>query len=76
MKKTKKAKKEKKIAPVAANIGQGDKLARGAIKATFNMPLVTRKKWDDVFADFDPEKFKKEGMPPVESQGKEINKRG
>ena len=71
MKKTKKA---KKIASVAANIGTGDKLASGAIRARFYMPVgVSQKKWDNAFKDFDPETFE---MPKAETGAKEIVKRG
>lgn len=67
-------KKNKKIASVAANIGKGDKLASGAIRAAFNMPVgVSQKKWDNAFKDFNPKTFE---MPKIEPGEKEINKRG
>lgn len=35
----------------------GDVLARGGVRATFNPAEgVTQKKWDDIFADYTPEK--------------------
>ena len=39
--------------------GSGDKLARGAVKASYltTEKKITQKKWDDMFGDFDPEKF-------------------
>jgi hypothetical protein len=53
--------------------GAGDKLARGAVKATYLVSenLMTQKKWDDIFGDFDPEEFKKNGMPKVAGEKKE-----
>ena len=52
--------------------GSGDKLARGAVKASY---LTTEKKisaktWDDIFKDFDAEKFQREGMPKVKGTPK------
>ena len=40
--------------------GSGDKLARGFHSATFPPAggEVSQKKWDDIFRDFDPEKYK------------------
>jgi len=58
MKKTKKAKRTKKIAPVAIDIGKGDKLASGAIRATFRMPSVDQKTWNKIF-NKKPEPVKK-----------------
>ena len=53
--------------------GAGDKLARGAVKASYLVSenRMTQKKWDDIFGDFDPEKFKKTGMPKVVGEKKE-----
>jgi hypothetical protein len=41
--------------------GAGDKLARGAVRASYltTEKKITEKKWDSMFADFDPEAFKK-----------------
>jgi hypothetical protein len=40
--------------------GSGDKLARGAARATYSTTEggVTDKKWDDIFEGYDPEAFK------------------
>ena len=53
---------------MAKGAGSGDKLARGAIKASFTTTEggVSQKKWDDMFKDYDPDKFRKDGMPKVE----------
>jgi hypothetical protein len=51
--------------------GSGDKLARGAIKATYLVSedkRISQKKWDEMFEGFDPEKFKKDGMPKVKGE--------
>jgi hypothetical protein len=56
--------------------GSGDKLARGASKASYIVTedkRVSQEKWDDMFKDFDPEKFKKEGMPKVKGTPKTTN---
>ena len=39
----------------------GDALARGQRKAQFPPAKTTQDKWNDAFADFDPEKFKADG---------------
>jgi hypothetical protein len=50
--------------------GSGDKLARGAISATFTTTEggISQKKWDDMFKDYDPERFAKEGTPKVKGE--------
>lgn len=56
---------------MAHSAGSGDKLARGAVRATFlvrDEKTISQKKWDAMFEDFDPEKFKKEGMPKVKGK--------
>ena len=56
--------------------GSGDKLARGANKASYLVSedkRISQKKWDEMFGDFDPEKFKKEGMPKVKGIPKTSN---
>lgn len=55
--------------------GSGDRLARGAHSATYlsTEKPITQKAWDDIFADFDPEKFKKEGMPKAKGKKAEKN---
>lgn len=55
--------------------GSGDKLARGAVKASYltTEKKITQKKWDDMFGDFDPEKFQREGMPKVKGTPKTSN---
>jgi len=60
---------------MAKGAGSGDRLARGAVSATYTTTEggVSDKKWDAMFADFDPEKFKKEGMPKLEGP-KETNR--
>lgn len=52
--------------------GSGDRLARGAVSASYltTEKPITKKKWDDMFKDFDPEKFQKEGMPKVKGTPK------
>ncbi len=47
IRKTKKEKREPKS--VAADIGKGDKLASGAIRATFSMPQVNQRTWNKIF---------------------------
>jgi len=61
---------------MAKGAGSGDKLARGAIRATYTTTEggVSNKKWDDMFADYDPERFKKNGLPKVEGGEKELMK--
>jgi hypothetical protein len=54
--------------------GGGDQLARGATRVQFKPAETTEEKWNDAFADFDPEKFKREGMPKVEGVAKEYKK--
>lgn len=58
--------------------GAGDKLARGAIKASFQTTEgnIKQSAWDKMFKDFDPEKFKREPNkssvrknPDVETSG-------
>lgn len=57
------------------NVGAGDKLARGSIRAQFTPNIsVPDKKWDAAFDDFDPKKFQKEGMPKVEGGQKELSR--
>jgi hypothetical protein len=57
------------------NAGAGDKLARGAVKASYlaSEQSISQKKWDSIFGDFDPETFK---MPDAKKlgQAKETNK--
>lgn len=55
--------------------GSGDKLARGAVKASYltTEKKISQEKWDEMFGDFDPEKFKKEGMPKVKGDPKKSN---
>jgi hypothetical protein len=40
--------------------GSGDRLARGAVKASYltTEKTITDKKWNDIFDGFDPEAFK------------------
>jgi hypothetical protein len=61
---------------MAKGAGSGDKLARGAIRATYTTTEggVTDKKWEEMFGDFDPDKFKKDGLPVVEGGEKELMK--
>ena len=56
--------------------GSGDKLARGARKASYLVAedkRISQEKWDRMFNDFDPEKFKKEGLPKVKGTPAETN---
>jgi hypothetical protein len=50
---------------MAHGAGSGDKLARGAVKASYltTEKAITQKKWASMFEGFDPEEFKKNGMP-------------
>ena len=58
-----------------SNAGSGDRLARGAASAQFSPAEgVSKERWSEIFDNFDPEKFKKEGLPKVEGGEKEINK--
>lgn len=43
-------------------LGSGDKLARGAVKASYSTTEggITEDKWAEAFGEFDPEKFKNE----------------
>jgi hypothetical protein len=43
-------------------LGSGDKLARGAVRASYSATdgRVTEDKWAEAFGEFDPEKFKNE----------------
>jgi len=57
--------------------GGGDKLARGAVRATFltnESNKITQSAWDKAFNDFEPEQFKKEGMPKVKGTAREISR--
>jgi len=47
---------------MSKGIGFGDKLARGAARATYSTTEggITQDKWAEAFGDFDPEKFKNE----------------
>ena len=47
---------------MSKNIGYGDKLARGAVKATYPATEggVSADKWAQAFDDFDAEKFQSE----------------
>ncbi len=51
------------------NAGNGDRLASGrSQKATYLVAegkRISQKDWDTMFEGFDPEKFKKEGLPKV-----------
>jgi hypothetical protein len=47
---------------MSKGVGSGDKLARGAVRANFSTTDggVSQEKWNDIFADYDPEKYKAE----------------
>lgn len=47
---------------MSTGIGSGDKLARGAVRATYSTTEggVTQDKWAQAFNDYDAEKFKNE----------------
>lgn len=55
--------------------GSGDRLARGAVSASYltTEKKISDKKWDDIFKDFDPEKFQRDGMPKVKGTPKTSN---
>ena len=56
---------------MAHSAGSGDALARGAIRVTYTVrdeKTISQKKWDEMFKDFDAEKFKKEGLPKVKGE--------
>ena len=62
---------------MAHNVGSGDKLARGAVRATYMVRdevSISDKKWKEMFGDFDPAAFKA-GKPSVVSGTKETTKR-
>ena len=61
---------------MAKNVGSGDVLARGGIRARFGPPerKMTDKQFDAMFEGFDPEKFKKNGLPKVAGDKKETNR--
>jgi hypothetical protein len=53
---------------MAHSAGSGDTLARGAIRAVYTVrdeKTITQKKWDEMFGDFDPDKFRKDGTSKV-----------
>ena len=53
-------------------LGSGDKLARGAVSATYltTEKAITEKRWNAMFEDFDPEAFqKKENASRVKVEG-------
>lgn len=48
----------------------GDVLARGGAKASFSQGKnVTRERWDDIFKDFDPEKYRRDAGPSSSGDG-------
>ena len=53
--------------------GSGDRLARGQVRASFlvSEEKITEDKWKKAFDDFNPEEFKKTGMPKVAGEKKE-----
>ena len=58
-------------------LNSGDKLARGAIRATYSSTekKVSDEKWNDIFNDFDPKKFAAEpnkSMQRNESETTEV----
>ena len=58
---------------MAHTLGSGDRLARGAVKASFTVrdsKTISDAKWSEMFDDFDPKKFRKEGMPKSDGSGK------
>ncbi len=57
--------------------GSGDKLARGAVRASYltTEKKISQKKWDAMFEDFDPEAFKNSESQKSVSGEKEINTR-
>lgn len=52
--------------------GSGDKLARGAVRATYTVTEggITEDKWAGAFGDYDPERFKN---APNQSQVRSSN---
>jgi hypothetical protein len=61
---------------MAHGLGSGDRLARGAVSASYltTEKKISDKKWSEMFDDFDPEEFKKTGMPKMEGVAKERRK--
>ena len=57
-----------------ANSGSGDRLASGAPRATFMPPVVSQKRWDDTFGDFDPEEYRKKADMQKSEGTEEIGK--
>jgi hypothetical protein len=47
---------------MSKGVGSGDRLARGAVRATYTTTEggITDDKWAKAFGDFDPEKFQNE----------------
>ena len=62
---------------MAHTLGSGDVLARGAVRASYltTEKKITDEKWAEMFDDFDPEEFKKKGLPKMESTGKDISRK-
>jgi hypothetical protein len=59
---------------MSKNVGAGDRLARGAVRATYSTTetKISQESWDAMFADFDPETFE---MPKSDGTGeKETSK--
>ena len=54
-----------------ARLNGGDKLASGAVKATFGpVEKVSDKKWAEAFDDFNPEEYRRNALlPPVRNAG-------
>ncbi len=62
---------------MAHGLGSGDRLARGAVSASYltTEKKITDAKWDAMFDDFNPEEFAKNGLPKMEAVGeKEISR--
>ena len=55
---------------MAHGYGSGDKLARGAVSASYltTEKKITDKKWNDIFGDFDPEAFQKKEPAKMEGE--------
>ena len=62
---------------MSKNVGYGDKLARGAVRATYPATEggISADKWAQAFDDFDLEKFKN-GPTPTDPDAKKANSSG
>lgn len=62
---------------MAHGAGSGDKLARGAVKASYltTEKAISQKKWDSMFEGFDPEEFMKKEQPTGNGEKEAVRSR-